>query len=48
MEGGTWLWAKEGVKTAAFSSDLDALWDIREWLSDSGIKKFKFREDNCK
>jgi serine/threonine protein kinase len=42
--GGTWPWADEGTKTALPSNDLDALWDIREWLSDSSIKNFKFKE----
>ncbi|MCJ1354165.1 MAG: hypothetical protein MMC33_004152 [Icmadophila ericetorum] len=42
--GGTWPWADEGTKTALPSHDLDALWDIREWLSDSSIKNFKFKE----
>src|SRR6266567_741924 len=42
--GGTWPWADESTKTALPSNDLDALWDIREWLSDSSIKNFKFKE----
>ncbi len=42
--GGMWLWADEGTKTTLPSNDLDALWDIREWLSDSSIKNFKFKE----
>ena len=42
--GGTQLWANEGTKIALPSNDLDALWDIREQLSDSSIKNFKFKE----
>ena len=37
-------WHDEGRETAVPSNDLDALWDIREWLSDSSIKNFKFKE----
>lgn len=42
--GGTWPWASEDMEIAMPSNDLDALWDIRQWLSDSSIKKFKFKE----
>ncbi len=43
--GGTWLWANKGIKTALPNNNLDALWDIREWLSNSNIKNFKFKKE---
>ena len=42
--GSTWLQANKGTKTALPSNDLDALQDIREQLSNSSIKNFKFKE----
>ncbi len=42
--GGTQPWANKGTKTTLPSNDLDTLQDIREQLSNSSIKNFKFKE----
>jgi serine/threonine protein kinase len=42
--GRTYQWYDKVTKTALPGNDLDALWDIREWLSDSAVKNFKFKE----
>lgn len=41
--GGTWPWANP-TKTAMPRNDLDVLYDIREWLSDSSKKNFRLNE----
>jgi hypothetical protein len=39
--------AAEGTKSALPSNDLDALWNIWEWLSDRSIN-FKLKKDESK
>jgi serine/threonine protein kinase len=42
--GRTYEWHDEDVRISLPSNDLDALREIREWLSDSGAKRYQFKE----
>lgn len=40
----TYEWYDENVQTSCESNDLDALEEIREWMSDKDVKTFRFKE----
>ena len=42
--GRTYEWHDEDVRISLPSNDLDALSEIREWLSDKVTKKYQFKE----
>lgn len=42
--GRTFEWYDESVQLSLPSNDLNALYEIREWLSDNIIKSFKFKD----
>lgn len=42
--GRTFEWCDESVQLSLPSNDLDALYEIREWLSDNSSKSFKFKD----
>lgn len=42
--GRTFEWYDESVQLSLPSNDLDALYEIREWLSDNSAKIFKFKD----
>lgn len=44
MVGRTYEWHDENIQFAVESNDLDALNEIREWLTDKNAKSFKFME----
>lgn len=42
--GRTFEWYDESVQYSLPSNDLDALDEIREWLGDNDMKRFKFKD----
>lgn len=42
--GRTFEWYDESVQLSLPSNDLDARYEIREWLSDNSTKSFKFED----